>query len=62
MKVVLLVTISCGLRGKHFTNFSGKPASLRMGVVCCFEILLTTYQTTRYHKPENHEENEISPP
>jgi len=62
MKDILLVKISLGLRRKHFTDFSGTPVALRMGVVCCFEMLVTTYQTTRYHKPEDHEENEISPP
>jgi len=61
MKFVLLVKISCGMRGKHFTDFSGTPAALRMGVVCCFKVSVTTYQTTRYNKPEDHEENEISP-
>jgi len=44
MKVVLLVKTSCGLRGMHFTGFSGTTAALRMGVLCCLEMLVTTYR------------------
>jgi hypothetical protein len=62
MEVVFLVKISCGLRGKHFTDFSETLAALRMVVVCFFEMLVTPTKLHDIISQKIMTKNEISPP